>query len=343
MYAIDNNTASTTLPPPKPVGIPGFFTTGTVGGVPATIVEADWLNQVQAELLAILGAASITPSKATNNQVLQAIMWLIANNTRQRLTAPLSLYVNAATGSDTNNGLSPTTAFATPQAAWNFIMQRLDVGGQSITVHMADGSYPPLRCEGSPVGAGTAGVTFFGDDVSPTSCVISNAIGTAVAVIGGAIVTLRGVHLQAAGSNQIYSESGSGLSCVGGLAIVNNVDFGTCSYAHMLAQAGGQIVTYGTPYSISSNASFHMLANGGGTISIVASPVTLYNSPTFSQAFVEAWALGYVGAYQAVFNGAAHGKRYFCQANGVVACGVNPDTFFPGDVAGTVQSGGFVL
>lgn len=343
MFRIDNSTASTTIPPIKPVGIPGFFTAGTVGGVPATIVEADFLNQVQEELMAILAAASIAPSKATNNQVIQAILWLIANNTRQRLTGPLNLYVNAATGSDTNNGLTPTTAYATPQAAWVFIMQRLDVGGWTVTVNIADGSYPPLVCEGSPVGAlGGSGVLFIGDQASPSSVVIGNPNGVAIGVGMGAVVGLAAVRVQAGGTMVDYNGTGTGIIADrGGYLGISNVDFGTCSTGHMTAQNGGSIITLGAPYSISGNAPFHSQAQTGGNLSLADSHVTIYNTPTFSTGFMVAVESGTANAWSMVFNGAAHGPRWVASTNGVIIChNANPNAYFPGDVAGITNSGG---
>mgnify|MGYP000963741395 FL=1 len=44
-----------------------------------TILPAWWLNQVQDELLAVLAAANITPNKATNNQLAQAINTIAHN------------------------------------------------------------------------------------------------------------------------------------------------------------------------------------------------------------------------------------------------------------------------
>jgi hypothetical protein len=347
MFAIDNDTASTTLPPIKPVGIPGFFTAGTVGGVPATIVEADFLNQVQQELLAVLAAASISPSKSINTQVIQAILWLIANNTRQRLTGPLNLYVNGTTGNDTNNGLTPSTTFATPQAAWNYILQRLDVGGQSITVNMADGSYPALFCIGSPVGAAEgSAVSFIGDTVSPSSVVISNPNGIAVYAALGAYVGLQGVRIQAGGTGGDYNANGTGLVAnTGGYIGISNVDFGTCTGSHMVAQGGGAISTGGAPYSISGNAQAHCCAAfSGGGMSLADSTVTLYNTPTFSIGFAFASSCGTMNVWSMHFNGGAHGPRYFAETNGIISCNVgNPNAYFPGDVNGTVATGGQIV
>ncbi|QQE86909.1 gp53-like domain-containing protein [Azotobacter chroococcum] len=55
------------------------FTEGSVaGGVPATTVSAAWLNDMQEELISILAAASIAPVKGDQDQVLAAILALIA-------------------------------------------------------------------------------------------------------------------------------------------------------------------------------------------------------------------------------------------------------------------------
>lgn len=50
------------------------FTEGNpVGGAPATVVSADWMNDVQEELISILSSAGITPVKGAQDQMLKAI------------------------------------------------------------------------------------------------------------------------------------------------------------------------------------------------------------------------------------------------------------------------------
>lgn len=74
MYQIDNATAASTQPAPTAAGTPGFFTDGSaVGGVPATVVPAEWLNAVQQELINAIVDAGITPSKSSYNQLSTAI------------------------------------------------------------------------------------------------------------------------------------------------------------------------------------------------------------------------------------------------------------------------------
>lgn len=55
---------------------------------PGTILDATWMNMLQAELLAILTAASISPVKGTNNQVLTALQALFLKSGTPTLNGP---------------------------------------------------------------------------------------------------------------------------------------------------------------------------------------------------------------------------------------------------------------
>ena len=78
MYQIDTSTAATTQPAPAAAGTPGWFRDGQPGVSAATELTADWFNMVQAELLAVVTAAGLPPSKTALNQVLTAIQYLIS-------------------------------------------------------------------------------------------------------------------------------------------------------------------------------------------------------------------------------------------------------------------------
>ena len=79
MYQYDDATAVAGLPAPAAPGAAGYFTDGNPGAsLPATILRSDFMNMVMMELLNILTAAGVAPSKTTYNQVLLAIEALIA-------------------------------------------------------------------------------------------------------------------------------------------------------------------------------------------------------------------------------------------------------------------------
>lgn len=75
MHRIDSAGAAVALPAAGPVGSTvGYWTAGNpTGGVPATILDQDWLNGVQEELLAVIEAAGLTASKASRVQLLAAL------------------------------------------------------------------------------------------------------------------------------------------------------------------------------------------------------------------------------------------------------------------------------
>lgn len=77
MHQIDNSSAVTNMPALGALGTPGWFTPGDPGGAQdSTIVDSDWANAVQAELLAVLTAAGIAWDKTKLNQIATAIQAL---------------------------------------------------------------------------------------------------------------------------------------------------------------------------------------------------------------------------------------------------------------------------
>lgn len=81
MYEYDDPTAIASRPASTSPGTPGWFTDGNPGaGIPATILRAEFMNMLQAELLAILTAGAITPNKAVSNQLLLALTAIFTAN-----------------------------------------------------------------------------------------------------------------------------------------------------------------------------------------------------------------------------------------------------------------------
>lgn len=78
MYWPDTNTGVDVEPARKPVAsvVRKFFTEGG-SGQPPTVPGGDWFNQITNELLNVLAAAGIDPSKTDDDQLLQAITTII--------------------------------------------------------------------------------------------------------------------------------------------------------------------------------------------------------------------------------------------------------------------------
>jgi len=88
MFWPDTGTGVDVQPERKAVQSAGrkFFTEGGVG-VPSTVPGGDWFNQITNELLNVLSAAGIDPSKADDDQLLQAIVTICAPRLQARFTA----------------------------------------------------------------------------------------------------------------------------------------------------------------------------------------------------------------------------------------------------------------
>lgn len=74
MFQIDNDTASAVLPAPDAAGPPGYFIGGDPGaGIAPTDVPADYMNMLMMELINVVVAGGLAPSKVTYDQVKTAI------------------------------------------------------------------------------------------------------------------------------------------------------------------------------------------------------------------------------------------------------------------------------
>jgi microcystin-dependent protein len=74
MQRVDTSTAAASPPTQDTAGTPGYFTKGNpTSGTPATVPGQDWFNSVQEELIGIIVAAGLTPSKSNSTQLITAI------------------------------------------------------------------------------------------------------------------------------------------------------------------------------------------------------------------------------------------------------------------------------
>jgi len=81
MFRIDNATAAAALPAPTAAGVnpDHFFTDGDpLVPIPPTIVDAEWANMVQEELVAVIVGAGLALNKADRTQLRAAITAMIS-------------------------------------------------------------------------------------------------------------------------------------------------------------------------------------------------------------------------------------------------------------------------
>lgn len=277
---------------------------------------------------------------------------------RTQLSGPVTYYVSntagapcgtftCALGSDSNNGLNPTTPFLTIQEAWNTIAYTLDLNGFNVTVQIADGTYTATprvlqMGEGPPGVFQATSIAFQGNASNNMNVSLSGstaAINCGVQGKGSTQVTFRNMHLQSSGGND--------LNAAGCILIVNNIDFGTAGGAQgaqVYAFHGGFITTEGSAnYTVSGGAYVHALAQTNSTVALHASQVTFTNSPAFSGATViaEYNADVFFGGITFVNGGTVTGVRFVAQTNGYIDVGGTGNlTQIPGSSPGITATGG---
>jgi hypothetical protein len=132
-----------------------------------------------------------------------------ASNVRPVLTASQTYFVNASTGSDTSNGLTSATAFATIQKAAN-VIGTFDLNNNTVTVNVANGSYGPVVLPQISGG----GVNFVGNPSSPSSVTISGTTSSALRMGQGGTASFNGFTFSAAGLEQAVMQVGALMSLI---------------------------------------------------------------------------------------------------------------------------------
>lgn len=250
---------------------------------------------------------------------------------RELLTAARTYHVSPSGSDTTNNGLSAGAPFQTIAKAWAVVAGNLDLGGQTVTIQLADGTYAAgLNVQPSWVGGGD--VVLMGNVASPSSVVINGSYGVLVQVPLPGTLTVRGVKL-VNGATGLYHISTGTMKFA-------DVDFGACGNFHVATEAPGAKIEASGNYAISGSSSIHWLANGQGLIVVAGKTVTITGTPAFSSMFAYATRLSQIQGYANTFSGSATGTRYFADGNSVIFTNGGGSTAYPGDSAGSTATGG---
>ena len=343
VYRIDNGTAVTLLPTPAAVGPNpvGYFTKGNPGtGLAATVVDDDWLNMVQEEIIAVVAAANLTPDKTNRAQLLASIRILA----RIRLYTTLNLYVSATGNDTTNNGLTVGAPFLTMQKAWNLLVSSYDLNGFSANINVANGAYTsPTIFQGALVGVGGGnGVNLVGNITTPASVSVTTVNAHGFTISNGAALNIAGFAMTASGTVGTLGAIGAGCILVsqGNVSITGNMLFGSATSSHIYCVNAGLVNCYGVSYTINGGGLSHFQTSGNAVVNSVGCPITLTGSPAFSIGFAQT-ALGSTIQVSAdTFTGTATGPRYNANLNGIINTFGAGVSYLPGNAVGVVAAGG---
>lgn len=273
----------------------------------------------------VVDANTITLSTTTNN----------ANPLGTATVATGTPVYSAATGNDSNNGLTATRAgaFLTPQKAIDTIAGIL-IGANNVTVSLADSVYLSSITVVGPW-LGTANVTISGNSTFPSNVRLQRASAIAVQVSSAGRLILGGMRISTSGAGdciRVATQSAASFNA--------SMEFGAAAWWHIYTQNASYFITNTTSIKIFGGAGFaFMQADSQSVLNAQLVTGLLFNIPDFGVQFARANTGGYMPGNASTWTGGATGKRYSVTLNGILEVG-GGSTYFPGNTTGTTATQG---
>jgi Protein of unknown function (DUF2793) len=261
-----------------------------------------------------------------------------ASVTAATLTADLSLYVNAATGNDSNNGATAGTAFATIQKAVSQA-QKLNLNGNTVTINVADGTYTGPVTLGALNGGNCR---IIGNVANPAACIVTQPTGPSF-MATASLWVVSGFKVSTLAESTFAPGCGFYAATNGAQINVSNVEIGTCVGPMFFATGGGNISITGN-LKITGGAPIALHASVCGIITINAGYNVVLDIPANVSipSFANVYDVGIIsGRFLSVTGaGVVTGQRYNATRNAVIDTSGAGANHFPGTTAGTTVTGG---
>ena len=303
--------------------VTGSVLLGTYQSAVSATGNADTLDGYHASSFAMSGEVSAVDQELSEHIAAPAPH----SGYRECLSANRIYYV-ATTGSDSNDGLTSGTPFATIQKAIN-VAQALDFLGYNVTIQLANGTYTPGGVITGWIGSGS--LTIQGNAASPGSVIVSTS-SAAFATYGflRSPLTIKDLRVQSTGSNGITHTSGGHIS-------IGNLIFGACANFHILCEGPASSMNAISNYQIVGSAVAHWVANSGAYLAVVGRNITITGALTFSFCFAYSTRVSTITCNTTTYSAAVTGTKYVVDLNSVIF--TNGSTL-PGSVGGVVNTGG---
>lgn len=301
-----------------------------------------------------MSGIALPPSETNVFRIVAAIRSLslfVSNNTREALTADRDYYVST-TGSDSNSGVSSSTAWLTKQKAMDVVSSSLDFGGYTVAVHVADGTYTGGLQIKPWFGAGI--LQFQGNSATPANVLVStasptNCIDASFGPLPG-IFRVKDMKLKCAAG-------GTGFPIIArspGRLQYSNIVFDSAPLAHVVAATQGVIEPYGNNSIVGAASVSHFLSDRIGLIDVTARDLpsaigiyTVSGGLTFGQ-FAAAATQSAMVLPGITFAGAGAGfgttgRTYSVTGSAIINTQGSGDFYLPGNAAGErINSGQYI-
>jgi len=254
---------------------------------------------------------------------------------REVLTGHRNYYVNGTLGNDSNEGLSPGSAFKTKQKAVDTVAG-LDTSIFNVAVTCTADNYPAGVVLKDPLGGGGT-ISLVGDVTTPSNCVIAPANTHGITCLGSRRWGVSGFDVAPQGIGHSVNVSLAGVLSLTAMEYAAT----QAGYYHNYCLENSILKMHGG-HRIKGNSQGFMYAYSNSLIQCVAQTITLENVPAFLAAFMRAGMGGHGRVNALTFVGAGANKRYISDGNSIIEAYGGPD-YFPGNVAGSVSNGGLYL
>jgi hypothetical protein len=313
-----------------------------------TTLKNSWTDSTQSSantnpvILDSKGEADIWTSGLCKINVLQSdnaqvtgypVDMLGGDGGRELITTDRTYYV-ATTGSDSNTGLSVGSPFLTIQKAID-VVGSLDMSIYQVTIQVADGTYTSapinlLNCIGGSV-------IILGNSVTPANVIVATNSGTLEGNFQASnistIYILNGMKLSSTGTNAF------GIYAVNSFVTYQNIKFGTGFLDHIRIDVGGRVECLGG-WEIEGGARMAANITNGSHFKCISQTVTISGTPNFTSYFIGVTRVSSADMFGNTFSGSATGVRYYASLNGVINTSSGGATYFPGNSAGSTETGG---
>lgn len=253
-----------------------------------------------------------------------------------------AIFYVATNGADnpiSSGGGTAGAPFLTPTYAATQLANAVDFGGQAVLLQAVAGHAGfTTGLHLKPwVGGGSFAYDGGGGSITTTN---EHSIDSVSGPLPGS-ATIQNVAISASGAVSGLAVRGLYIISSTTCFIGSGVSFGAVAGPHIQPTTGA-FIQFLANYSITGNALAHwLLFDGTLAFESPAITITLTGTPAFSLAFVYCTSSGAVQMdAPPSFTGSATGPRYAAVLNGVINTGGRGPNYFPGNAAGSTNSGG---
>jgi hypothetical protein len=261
----------------------------------------------------------------------QMANFLQAGQARTLLLNDTTFYVDCNAGSNSNNGLTSGTAWLTINYALTYIASNYDLGGNAITIQMANGTtYAPFRMTQEFTGGGS--VTLQGNSGNSTLTAIAASAGVAAARVSAGSLSM--LYVTVGGGTYGLLADGTGTLSA------DTMSLNASSVAHAESAVSGTLVL-STAVNI-FGAAPALVQKLQGNVYIAGLAVTFSANVNFSEALLAALEPGTIFAQGITYTGTSTGAYYLATYGGYINTNgaASPSGFSAGST-GTAPNQGY--